>query len=170
MINKIIIILRKSNFCFSILYLFVLFLMFYIIWTHVYYHIFEKYDILFSPTPNETIMTQGLGKQMFLAVILAPLIETLIFQKWVYQLLSLVGWLKQNKILIIFISAVIFGLIHFYSLSYVIYNFFAGALLMFAYIVRIEKKPYWIVTVLHGLMNLFSILIDPVEKMIFNVA
>ena len=41
---------------------------------------------------------------------------------------------------------------------------------MLAYIVRIEKKPYWIVAVLHGLMNLFSILIDPVEKMIFNVA
>lgn len=141
--------------------------MFYILWTSVYYNFLEKYDILFSPTPNETIMTLGLGKQIFLAVILAPLIETLIFQKWVYQLLSLVGWLKRNKILIIFISAVLFGMIHFYSLSYVIYNFFAGVLLMFAYIVRIDRKPYWTVTVLHGLMNLFSILIDPIEKMIF---
>ena len=137
--NKYILLIRKSNFSISVLYLFALFLMFYILWTSVYYNFLEKYDILFSPTPNETIMTQGLGKQIFLAVILAPLIETLIFQKWVYQLLSLVGWLKRNKILIIFISAVIFGMIHYYSLSYVIYNFFAGALLMFAYIVRIDR-------------------------------
>lgn len=169
MTNRILVVLRKSNFCVSILYLFDLYLVFYVVWSFVYYCFLEKYDISFSPTPNETIMTAGLSRQILEVVILAPLIETLISQKWVYQLLSLIGWLKQNKILIIFLGAVIFGLIHFYSLSYVIYNFFAGALLMFAYIIKIDKKTYWTVVVLHGLMNLFSILIDPIEKTIFNV-
>jgi membrane protease YdiL (CAAX protease family) len=169
MTNKILVVFRKSNFVVSILYLFILFLVFYIVWTPVYYYFLEKYDILFSPTPNETIMTAGLGQQILAIVILAPLIETLIFQKWVYQALSLVGWLKRYKILIIFLSAVIFGLIHFYSLSYVIYNFFTGALLMMAYIIKIDKNPYWTVVLLHGLMNLFSIVIDPIEKTIFNV-
>jgi hypothetical protein len=54
-------------------------------------------------------------------------------------------------------------------LSYAIYNFFAGALLMLAYIIKIDKNPYWTVVLLHGLMNLFSIVIDPIEKTIFNV-
>ncbi|OPZ14471.1 MAG: CAAX amino terminal protease self- immunity [Bacteroidetes bacterium ADurb.BinA261] len=169
MTNKILLAFRKSNLAVSILYLFILFLVFYIVWTPVYYYFLEKYDILFSPTPNETIMTAGLGQQILAIVILAPLIETLIFQKWVYQALSLFGWLKRYKILIIFLSAVIFGSIHFYSLSYAIYNFFAGALLMLAYIIKIDKNPYWTVVLLHGLMNLFSIVIDPIEKTIFNV-
>jgi hypothetical protein len=90
MTNKILVVLRKSNLCVSILYLFILFLVFYIVWTPVYYYFLEKYDILFSPTPNETIMTAGLGRRILEIVILAPLIETLIFQKWVYQLFSLV--------------------------------------------------------------------------------
>lgn len=161
--------LRKSNFFVSILYLFSLFLVFYIIWTPVYYYFLEKYDIIFSPTPNETIMTVGLGRQLLEVVIFAPLIETLIFQKWFYNLFSLIGWLNRYKIFIILISAVAFGLIHFYSLSYIIYNFFIGVLLMFTYIIRIENRPYWTVAILHGLMNLFSIFIDPVEKIIFNI-
>ena len=170
MTNKIRTVLRESNFGVSILYLFALFIVFYTIWTPLYYYFLEKYDIFFSPTPNETIMTAGLGRQILEIVILAPLIETLIFQKWIYRGLSLIGWLKRHKTLIILVSALIFGLIHFYSLSYVFYNFFIGALLMFAYIIRINKKPYWTVVVLHGFMNLFSILIDPLEKTIFNVA
>ena len=76
---------------------------------------------------------------------------------------------KTTKVFNCLFGGLIFGLIHFYSLSYVIYNFFVGALLMFAYIVRINKSPYWTVVVLHGLMNLFSIFIDPVEKIIFNM-
>lgn len=168
MISKLVTVLRKSNFCVSILILFTLFLAFYAVWSPAYYCFLEKFDISFLPTPNETIMKAGIGRQILEAVILGPIIETLITQKWLYQLLSLIGWLKRHKIVIIFISAVIFGLLHFFSLSYIVYNFFAGALFMFAYIVKLDKSPYWTVVVLHGLMNLFSILIDPVEKIIFN--
>lgn len=165
--NKILILLRESNPFVSIFYLFTLFLAFYIIWTPVYYYFLEKYDIIFSPTPNETIMTVGLDRQLLEVVILAPLIETLIFQKWFYNLFSLIDWLNRYKIFIILISAVAFGLIHFYSLSYIIYNFFIGALLMFIYIIKINRKPYWTVVILHSLMNLYSIFIDPIEKIIF---
>lgn len=166
--KRTLLLLGKSNFFVSILYLFALFLVFYSVWSSAYYYFLEKYDINFSLTPNETIMTVRFGRQIFEVVILVPLIETLIFQKWAYQLLSLVGWLKRRKILIILLGATLFGLIHFYSLSYIIYNFFIGALLMFSFIIRIGKTPYLTVVVLHGLMNLFSILIDDVEKIIFN--
>lgn len=167
--NKILTLLRKSNSFVFVLYLFMSFLVFYVIWSPVYYYFLEKFDILFSPTPNETIMSAGLGRQVLEVVILAPLIETLIFQKWVYKLLSIIGWLNQNKFFIVLLSAAVFGLIHFYCLSYIVYNFFIGALLMFTYIIRIENRPYWTVAILHSLMNLFSIIIDPFEKNIINI-
>lgn len=167
--SKIFILLRKRNIVVSIACFFALFLVFYIIWTHIYYYFFIKYDSVFAPTPNETIMTLELRRKIVEVVVLAPLIETLIFQKWFYKLFSYIDWFNQYKILIILLSAVVFGLIHFYSLSYIIYNFFVGAFFMFVYIIKIGNRPYWTVAVLHGLMNLFSIYIDPIEKVIFNI-
>ena len=87
--NKILTLLRKSNSFVFVLYLFISYLVFYVIWSPVYYYFLEKFDILFSPTPNETIMSAGLGRQVLEVVILAPLIETLIFQKWVYKLFGI---------------------------------------------------------------------------------
>ena len=160
--------LRKSNFVVSILILFLLFLGFYVVWTPLYYFLLEKYDILFVATPNETIMKQSFFEQILLAVILTPLIETLISQKLAYKLLSLVKFLKQRKTLIMILGAIAFGIIHCYSLSYIVYNTFMGFLFMFAYIVKLHKKPYWTVVTLHGLTNLFAILIDPIEKIFFS--
>jgi membrane protease YdiL (CAAX protease family) len=161
--------LRKSNFFVSLLLLFLLYLGFYVIWTLVYYVFWKQWDILFVSTPNETLMKQSIFEQILQAVIIVPLIETLIFQKWTYKLLSLTKFLKQRKILIMFLSAVIFGIIHFYSLSYIVYNVFTGFLFMFAYIVKLHKKPYWTVVTLHGLINLFAILIDPIEQHVFGM-
>jgi membrane protease YdiL (CAAX protease family) len=135
----------------------------------VYYLLLEQWDIVFVSTPNETLMKQSLFEQILQAVIIAPLIETLISQKWVYKLFSLIKPLKKRKILIVFLGAIIFGIIHFYSLSYIIYNVFTGFLFMFVYIAKLHKKPYWIVVTLHGLINLFALLIDPVEKQIFSI-
>jgi membrane protease YdiL (CAAX protease family) len=113
-------------------------------------------------------MKQSYFRQIVEAVIIGPLIETFIFQKGLYYLLSNSTVLKQRKIVIMVIGAIIFGLLHFYSLSYVIFNIFTGFLFMFAYIIKLYKNPYWFVVILHGLMNLFAIFIDPVEKLIFG--
>ena len=161
--------LYKSNFIVSLSILFLLFLCFYIIWTPLFYLILEKWDITFMPTPNETLMTQPIYEQILLAVIIGPLIETLLSQKLVYKLLSLIKFLKQHKILILILGALFFGILHFYSLSYIVYNVFMGFLFMYAYIVRINKNPYWTVVALHGLTNLFAIFIDPIEKIVFGV-
>ena len=162
--------LRNKNFVVSVLLFFLIYLVFYFIWTPLYYFFLEKYDIFFASTPNETIMKQSFFEQVILTVILAPLIETLIFQKWTYKVLSLIKFLKYHKILIMIVGAIIFGAIHFYSLFYIVYNMFVGFLFMFAYIVKLHRpeKSYWIVVSLHGLTNLFAILIDPVEKVVLG--
>ncbi|MDR2475286.1 MAG: CPBP family intramembrane metalloprotease [Bacteroidales bacterium] len=161
--------LRKSNFVVSILLLFLLFVGFYLIWTPFYYFLFEKYDIIFMPTPNETLMKQPLYEQILLAVIIGPLIETLICQKWMYKLLSAVKWLTKSKISIVVIASIVFGALHCYSLTYIIYNIFIGFLFMVAYISKFYKKAYWTVAVLHGLINLFAIFFDHTEKCIFGI-
>jgi membrane protease YdiL (CAAX protease family) len=146
----------------------VLYLVFYLLWTPLFYLAFEKWNIAFMPTPNETLMKQPLYEQILQAVILGPLIETLICQKLVYKLLSLIKYLKRRKFFIMLIGALIFGLLHFYSLLYIIYNVFTGFLFMYAYIVKLHKKPYWTVVTLHGLMNLFAIFMDPIETIVFS--
>ena len=161
--------LYRSNFIISLLLLFLLFLGFYLIWTPFFYFLFDKWDIAFAPTPNETIMKQPIYEQIFWVVIIGPLIETLLSQKLVYKLLSLIKFLKRHKVIIMILGAIAFGVLHFYSLSYIVFATFMGFLLMYAYIVRINKKPYWTVAALHGLANLFAIFVDPIEKIIFGV-
>lgn len=120
------------------------------------------------PTPNETIMKESFFKKFLSVVIIGPLLETLISQKWLYQLMSSIVWFRKNKILIVIIGGVIFGLLHSYSLSYIVFNCFTGTLFMLTYIIRIGNKPYFTVAVLHSLINLFGIIIDPIETMIFK--
>lgn len=120
------------------------------------------------PTPNETIMQQPFVEQILATVILGPIIETLLSQKWLYSSLSLINRLKGNKIRIVIIGGIIFGLLHFYSLSYIVYNIFMGILFMSAYILRKEENPFLSVAALHALTNLFVLIIDPIEKMVFG--
>ena len=160
--------IRENNFIISLLILFSLFIAFYLVWTPLYYFIGEKYEIIFMPTPNETIMQQPFVEQILATVILGPIIETLLSQKWLYSLLSLINRLKGNKIWIVIIGGIIFGLLHFYSLSYIVYNIFMGVLFMSAYILRKEENPFLSVAALHALTNLFVLIIDPIEKMVFG--
>ena len=67
-------------------------------------------------------------------------------------------WQKKKKFMIAIIGGLVFGSLHFYSLSYMVYHFFIGFLYMSAFIIKIDKEPYWTVVVLHGLINLLVIL------------
>jgi len=153
----------------SVSLLFLLFLGFFVIWSLLYFSILEKWDVIFIPTPNDTLMTRPIYIQILLAVIIGPSIETLIFQKWLYKLLSLVKWLKRRKLLIMIIGALAFGAIHIYSLSYIVFTVFMGFLFMFAYVARIGKNPFRTVFVLHALANLFVILTTPITNEIFGI-
>ena len=43
-----------------------------------------------------------------------------------------------------------------------------GILFMSAYILRKGENPYWTVTALYALTNLFVLIVDPIEKMVFG--
>ncbi|NFN86357.1 CPBP family intramembrane metalloprotease [Clostridium sporogenes] len=95
------------------------------------------------------------------AVIIAPLEETLIYQMGVIKLFSLNKKIKNNKLILIIISAIFFGLAHAYSILYIFYGFIIGIPLAYSFIVYEEKEKsgFWVTVIIHSLMNLTTFVI-----------
>jgi uncharacterized protein len=97
----------------------------------------------------------------FTSIILAPIFETFLNQSLPYKLLNKVRYLNERSYLILLASALFFGLLHLYSLFYIIYAFLLGLVLMFGYMTRIntDKKTFLLIAICHSLLNL-GILIE----------
>jgi uncharacterized protein len=93
-----------------------------------------------------------------MAVLFAPIIETLIFQCFIiYQTYESYKGGKV-KLLAISISALFFGLSHFYSIQYVLFGIIAGYFLGYVFCHFREKTNYvsatLYVTIIHLISNL----------------
>ena len=62
----------------------------------------------------------------------------------------------ERNYLVLLASALFFGLMHFYSLFYIIYGFILGLILMYGYMIRIktDRKTFFLIAVCHSLLNL----------------
>ncbi|MDO4771581.1 CPBP family intramembrane glutamic endopeptidase [Porphyromonas sp.] len=89
------------------------------------------------------------------AIIIIPMVETLLSQKLPYWGLTKISYLKQNIWIVFLISATLFALLHFYSVAYIIYTFVVGLILIYSYHVRIKRHPFWTITLIHSLFNTF---------------
>lgn len=84
-------------------------------------------------------------------VIIAPILET-----FLYQFLIINYLVKQKKIIAIYVSAVFFGISHYYSILYIVSTFFLGLCFAFVFVVSKRRKdvsPFWFVTLIHGIIN-----------------
>ena len=108
--------------------------------------------------PPEARDMGNIASQIFLLVIVAPLLETLISQSLAYKLLSKIRYFRSHKIWIIIISALMFGSLHYSSIPYVIFASLMGTVFMYAYILRIGRNPYWTTVAIHAIFNLASVL------------
>lgn len=91
------------------------------------------------------------------AIVLAPLLETLIFQAMIITILE--GFSLNNSLKIL-ISAVCFAMIHLvYNIFHAMGAFLIGIILAYSFILYKEKSqnPILIVTFIHGLINTLSI-------------
>jgi hypothetical protein len=88
-------------------------------------------------------------------IILAPIIETFLGQSLPYYLLKKLGYMNGRNYLVITASALFFGILHFYSLFYIIYAFLLGLVLSYGYVVRIksDKNAFLLIAVCHALLN-----------------
>ncbi|MCL2588469.1 MAG: CPBP family intramembrane metalloprotease [Oscillospiraceae bacterium] len=118
--------------------------------------------------PNEEVLREivdySLLPSLFLTVILAPIVEELLFRAAIFAPL-----LKRNRFLAYFVSTFLFAFIHilhFLSsaplpmlLTVMLFYIPAGAALAWVY----EKSGnIWTAIILHGLMNLIAILLGSV--------
>jgi uncharacterized protein len=97
---------------------------------------------------------------IILSVIVAPIIETLLFQFGLNEIL--VKLKIKNYFLLLIVPSGLFALSHHYNWLYIIYTFFGGLLLNWFYLyAKVNGKyAFWWVVLLHSLFNLYAHLIN----------
>jgi membrane protease YdiL (CAAX protease family) len=116
------------------------------------------HDHFFPSLAGNPIDKESLLEQFFVAGIVAPLLETWIFQHIANKALVKAG--VRNFYVLLIVPALLFGLSHYYNLLYIIAMFFGGAIMNYLYLYCKANgyKAFWWVVLLHSLYNLFGIL------------
>jgi small basic protein len=106
-----------------------------------------------APSPPPNIISMGIVEKLVVGSVIAPLVETAIFQAVPIAFLRTNTGLRYPSI--IFISALLFAASHFYSWAYVAFAFCVGIVLAHAYAVRRrpDGRPFVLVAVAHGIHN-----------------
>lgn len=137
-----------------------------IITSLLYFVSFSSNIVIGFIKQKDLIFIDFLGKEnsivlLFITtIILAPIFETFLGQFLPYYLLKRINYMNERSYLILIASALFFGLLHFYSLFYMIYAFFLGLVLSYGYMVRIknDKNAFLLIAISHSFLN-FGILI-----------
>jgi hypothetical protein len=138
-------------------------IIFLIILTSVLYFVAFCFNFVLSFIKDKDIIWIDLSNKensitflFILPIILAPIFETFLGQYLPYYLLNKVKYLNERSYLILLASALFFGLLHFYSLFYIIYAFMLGLIFMYGYMIRIktDKKAFILIAISHSILNL----------------
>ncbi len=100
-------------------------------------------------------------KDLVTVAIIVPILETLIHQYLPFKLMQMWSLTKSKYGLYILLSAIIFGLWHYYSLQYIIFAFSVGLILGYTYCFY-SKTPtvaFWSTALIHCLRNSIAFLI-----------
>jgi membrane protease YdiL (CAAX protease family) len=106
----------------------------------------------------------GLFELIVLACILAPLIETFLFQFAPIEIV--LHFNKKLKYIALVLSVLLFALMHYYSLSYMIFGAIMGTICALGYMISRDKKgkkhAYWIVVIMHAIWNTIGIILSSI--------
>ena len=102
------------------------------------------------------------------ALVLAPLFETAVFQLIPIELIQLIPFTGRYKaFILISISALLFALVHMYSLAYVVLTFVMGFFMAAMYWVFRRRhgiiNAFWAVVFFHFCYNLFTFVLRFVD-------
>lgn len=98
----------------------------------------------------------------FLTVIIAPLLETFVFQ---YLIVEILYKLNINDEIIIWVATLAFSLSHYYNFIYILAILFPGFLFSSFYLYLKKRKykfPFLAVTVLHAISNFIVFIINDI--------
>ncbi len=93
-------------------------------------------------------------------ILVAPLVETALFQAFPYHLLCKICFFRKRLWLIIAVSGLFFALQHFYSVIYTVFAFIPGILLVAGYHLRQGKHPFLSISAVHFSINATPLLYE----------
>ncbi|AIS51983.1 abortive infection protein [Thermoanaerobacter kivui] len=112
---------------------------------------------------------------MFILVgIIGPVLETYLFQVVLLYFLSKINYLNNHKALLIIVASIIFGILHSYSLFYMISTFLAVVILNYSYLIYRNKTLSSFAIVLsipsiHNIIDVLLFIITNRNTLIFNL-
>lgn len=117
----------------------------------------------FLPEPEmaEPLTAENILQEILLAVFLAPIIETLLFQLLIIEIIrKIIKRPKKNICVALLLSSTAFALNHTYSLGYFVITFLGGFVLALAYYLGIFRREnaFVMVLLIHSLYNLSAVL------------
>lgn len=100
------------------------------------------------------------------ALTIAPFVETLIFQALVIYLIS--KFLTKNLIVQVLISAVLFGVTHYYSPRYILFATLTGVVFATGYVLYLRRRSWeaaaWAIILVHALRNSIALIVSLLFK------
>ncbi len=116
------------------------------------YHLNEHWgEWLDSPLSNSSA-----GDKAFAALVVAPLVETLICQWLVFRIAIALGLLPRISWLVVILSGLCFGATHFYSPGYIFVTFFDGLVLATGFLFSGKMaRAFWVVCLAHAIFNAY---------------
>ncbi|MBM7615047.1 CPBP family intramembrane glutamic endopeptidase [Alkaliphilus hydrothermalis] len=121
----------------------------------------DKVGPMGGPSAINSLPPAGI---FIVVVIVAPLLETFLFQLMPIKILQWIPALKSRKYIVILVSAALFASTHSYSMLYIFYTFIIGILLAYSFCVYENKKSsaFMVVVLIHALRNAVSFLLSNV--------
>ena len=99
--------------------------------------------------------------EIFIAIIVAPIIETVIFYWIPYNFIEHSGSFKYKKIIFICASSLFFALSHLYNINYFIETLYTGFLMAdYYYFHRKNKRVFLNLVIIHSLYNLLVFVLN----------
>ncbi|MBE5107223.1 CPBP family intramembrane metalloprotease [Bacillus thuringiensis] len=104
--------------------------------------------------------------QILVGVFAAPVYETVIFQVFLFWVLSCIPLIKDRDYFILLIASIMFGLSHSDGITYIVATAIIGVLYNYAYWVYQKKNEkvevtisaFWIVVLIHSLHNAIAVI------------
>lgn len=117
------------------------------------------FSFVFFPNNTSGPQISANAEGFVIAVMIAPVIETYIFQIWLIK--KVLKYSNNNQLLALAVSAIIFGLGHHYSFAYILKAAIAGILYAFLFFAITEKKqnPFFYILAAHAAFNLIGFLV-----------
>ncbi|MBX3735158.1 MAG: CPBP family intramembrane metalloprotease [Candidatus Didemnitutus sp.] len=111
-------------------------------------------DALLGVWLPQTVDSMRLGMQIFGAMLLAPLMETWLCQTVFLDYVAGTRFFASRPRTVFALSALCFGLQHFYSLGYIVYGCAAGAVLAYAFVSAGRRaRGFWVTAAVHAAWN-----------------